>query len=806
MKKMLILLSSVILTLSASGQITIAEQDFDAVNTLNYTISPATYNTSGDVWAIVSDFSSNIVAGNPGDFWGMQDLNNSNGGGSFNHELNFSSVDISAYLNVDLSFHYNVVGYDSGDTLFYELSYDGVSQGVVAILGGTGSSSADWDTLSLSIPNTVSNLELTLLATQNGGSDYAGFDNIKIEGAPAGAGCNILSSGLTNIQCNDNGTPNIETDDYITFDLDPTGLNLGANYTVSAGTSISPATAVAFGSVSSFSTTPGTAGAGDITITITDDVDATCTLTETVTDPGVCSSAIPDIILSTSSLTDLDYTLNFTTEELSFDIEGITLTDDIVITAPANYLISETTGGPYLSTITLAQTAGAVANTTIYVTGNASTGGIYVEDIIATTNGGLNDTVEVAGEVLFHTPYTIDQITTVDANGVADSLDVLAELHGVMHCIDLDGNAGYNLVMIDESGSGVTLFDFSDQVTYTNPVEGDSLKVFGFISQFNGLTQFRPDSIALLAQNATLEMPTVVTTLDESTESQYITLENVSLVTPIATWNNGSSNYDITDGTNIFTLRVDSDTDIPGTAAPQGPFNVTGIGGQFDNSAPYDDGYQILPCGIASIVPLCSEVTNTITESACAGFDFNGTSITATGMYVDTLMSAAGCDSIVTLDFTLLTVDATITFASGEMTANAVGATYEWFDCITGLSIAGETAQTFVPTMNGSYGVYVTENGCTDTSACEVVANVGLEVNPLNNVNVYPNPVTKTLTVDLANLQNVSVRVLDVNGREVYNNTLASNTANISAATWQNGVYFVTLINGENKRVIKVVK
>lgn len=624
--------------------------------------------------------------------------------------------------------------------------------------------------------------------------------------ANCSAGCNILTSGITNIACNDNGTPTDDTDDYITFDLDPTGLNLGANYTVSAGTSISPATAVAFGSVSSFSTTPGTAGAGDITITITDDVDATCTLTETVTDPGVCSSAIPDIILSTSSLTDLDYTLNFTTEELSFDIEGITLTDDIVITAPANYLISETTGGPYLSTITLAQTAGAVANTTIYVTGNASTGGIYVEDIIATTNGGLNDTVEVAGEVLFHTPYTIDQVTTVDANGVADSLDVLAELHGVMHCIDLDGNAGYNLVMIDESGSGVTLFDFSDQVTYTNPVEGDSLKVFGFISQFNGLTQFRPDSIALLAQNATLEMPTVVTTLDESTESQYITLENVSLVTPIATWNNGSSNYDITDGTNIFTLRVDSDTDIPGTAAPQGPFNVTGIGGQFDNSAPYDDGYQILPCGIASIVPLCSEVTNTITESACAGFDFNGTSITATGMYVDTLMSAAGCDSIVTLDFTLLTVDATITFASGEMTANAVGATYEWFDCITGLSIAGETAQTFVPTMNGSYGVYVTENGCTDTSACEVVANVGLEVNPLNNVNVYPNPVTKTLTVDLANLQNVSVRVLDVNGREVYNNTLASNTANINAATWQNGVYFVTLINGENKRVIKVVK
>lgn len=582
------------------------------------------------------------------------------------------------------------------------------------------------------------------------------WTNIGVHTANCSAGCNILSSGISNIACNDNGTPTDDTDDYITFDLDPGGLNLGANYTVSASSAIAPSTAVAFGSSSSFSTAPGTAGAGDITITITDDVDATCTLTETVTDPGVCSSAIPSIILSTSSLTDLDYTLNFTTEELSFDVEGITLTNDVVLTAPTNYLISETSGGPYVSTITLVQNAGSVSTTTIYVTGNATTGGVFVEDIIATTTGGLNDTVEVAGEVLFHTPYTIDQVISIDASGVVDSLDVLAELHGVMHCIDLDGNAGYNLVMIDESGEGITLFDFSDQVTYTSPVEGDSLKVFGYISQFNGLTQFRPDSIVLLAQNATISSPTVVTTLDETTESQYITLENVSFVTPIATWDAGSSNYDITDGTNVFTLRVDSDTDIPGTVAPQGPFNVTGIGGQFDNSAPYDEGYQILPCGVSSIVSLCP--------------------------------------------------GATITYVNGELSANEVGATYQWFDCISGLDISGETAQTFVPTSNGSYGVYVTENGCTDTSDCEVIADLGLTSNPLNTINVYPNPVTEMLTIDLGELNNVLVQVLDVNGRNVYQNTIASAATTINVTTWENGVYFISLVNGDNKRVIKVVK
>jgi len=36
---------------------------------------------------------------------------------------------------------------------------------------------------------------------------------------------------------------------------------------------------------------------------------------------------------------------------------------------------------------------------------------------------------------------------------------------------------------------------------------------------------------------------------------------------------------------------------------PQGTFSVTGIGGQFDTSAPFDEGYQLLPRYIADISP-----------------------------------------------------------------------------------------------------------------------------------------------------------------------------------------------------------
>jgi hypothetical protein len=72
---------------SAQAQLTaIAEQDFsgDFSSGWAFTPDPATYNTGSDIWDTVSALSSiNPVVGTY--FWGMQDLDNPNGGGAFWH-------------------------------------------------------------------------------------------------------------------------------------------------------------------------------------------------------------------------------------------------------------------------------------------------------------------------------------------------------------------------------------------------------------------------------------------------------------------------------------------------------------------------------------------------------------------------------------------------------------------------------------------------------------------------------------------------------------------------------------------------
>ena len=50
--------------------------------------------------------------------------------------------------------------------------------------------------------------------------------------------------------------------------------------------------------------------------------------------------------------------------------------------------------------------------------------------------------------------------------------------------------------------------------------------------------------------------------------------------------------YFLSDGLDTVVFRIDSDTDIDGSPEPAWPVDVIGIGSQFDNSAPFNGGYQ----------------------------------------------------------------------------------------------------------------------------------------------------------------------------------------------------------------------
>ncbi len=123
------------------------------------------------------------------------------------------------------------------------------------------------------------------------GADCALFsNNFKPLTIIGGATCSLTSAGLASVACNNAGTNNTTTDDYVTFSLNPTGTTLGAGYnvTVSAGT-VTP-TSGTYGAATNFQLQAGSAGGGNVTVTVTDNATGTCTVMATVTDPGTCST------------------------------------------------------------------------------------------------------------------------------------------------------------------------------------------------------------------------------------------------------------------------------------------------------------------------------------------------------------------------------------------------------------------------------------------------------------------------------------------------------------------------------------
>lgn len=189
---------------------------------------------------------------------------------------------------------------------------------------------------------------------------------------------------------------------------------------------------------------------------------------------------------------------------------------------------------------------------------------------------------------------TIGEVTGTDDEGVGTSLGQLCELRGVVYGVNLRPN-GLQFTIIDQLKNGIGVFSSSENFGY-EVTEGDFISIKGKISQYNGLLQIIPDTLNLISQDESLYPPYIVTTLDENTESQLITIKNCKLKN-ISDWKGDGSSFNVTftNGTDDFKMRIDNDVDLSTSAAPDYSFNLTGIGSQYDPSKPYTEGYQIMP-------------------------------------------------------------------------------------------------------------------------------------------------------------------------------------------------------------------
>ena len=209
---------------------------------------------------------------------------------------------------------------------------------------------------------------------------------------------------------------------------------------------------------------------------------------------------------------------------------------------------------------------------------------------------------------------------------------------------------------------------------------------------------------------------------------------------------------------------------------------------------------------IIGSTPLTGSVTDAICNNdsiVVNGTVYNANNPSGTEVFVNG--GANGCDSTVTVNLNVLpAIDTSLINNNPTLTANEVGAAYQWLDCDNGNAVInGETSQSFTATVTGNYAVQITVGNCIDTSACENVTVVGIDELSKASVNIYPNPNNGIFNIITSEQANITI--YNMLGEMVLTKVLNGGNHVLSLNLHPKGVYFINIQQNENVTIYKMI-
>ncbi len=242
---------------------------------------------------------------------------------------------------------------------------------------------------------------------------------------------------------------------------------------------------------------------------------------------------------------------------------------------------------------------------------------------VGNINDDANDEVVYASDWKgndpdYRVPLTVlDYVTTVesianikkdmDGDFVPDMLGDTVMVSGVVTTTNF--SSGGLQYFIQDATAGIQLFNFSAGVALN---VGDFVIAKGVVAQYHGLDELEvadpANDIQVIGSN--ISVPAVPLTIDEFLanaemyEGKLVKIMKVTKAPTSAPWPSAGNNENLTlwhgFGTEL-TMRIDKETDLDDNPEPTYPINVMGVGSQFSNSDPANDGYQIMPSFYADI-------------------------------------------------------------------------------------------------------------------------------------------------------------------------------------------------------------
>jgi hypothetical protein len=205
----------------------------------------------------------------------------------------------------------------------------------------------------------------------------------------------------------------------------------------------------------------------------------------------------------------------------------------------------------------------------------------------------------------------------------------------------------------------------------------------------------------------------------------------------------------------------------------------------------------------------CNSYSSFSTSSCFSYTAPDGIIYTSSGIVTAIIPNSGGCDSTITINLTINTVDTSVILTGNTLTANAANSAYKWLNCDNGFSvIPGETNQSFTPAQSGSYAVQIIQNQCIDTSACYLVTITEIsETNFGDEITIYPNPTGGVLKINLGtNLTDCRINISDITGRQIIDSFYNSTEMIEVDINAQPGLYILTVVSQGKTAIMRIIK
>ncbi|MCW3083229.1 MAG: hypothetical protein JWP12_595 [Bacteroidetes bacterium] len=490
---------------------------------------------------------------------------------------------------------------------------------------------------------------------------------------------------------------------------------------------------------------------------------------------------------------------------------GASFTTPALTTATTYYVQDSSAAG-----CPSARTAVAVAiNALPAVVANSTAAAVCDGGAVTLTGSGATSYTWTGGvtDGLPYTPAATDTytVTGTDGNGCMNTATAMVTVNALPAVVAnstavavCDGSS------VTLTGSGAATYTWTGTVTdglAFTPAATDTYTVTG--TDGNGCINTASTTVTVNT------LPTVTASADLSTVCAG---NNVTLTGGGATsytWTTG-----VTDG-------------VPFAPAATDTYTVTGTDGNgCTNTATTTVTVNTLPTVTASadLSTVCAGNNVTLTGGGATSYTWT-TGVTdgvpfaptATDTYTVTGTDASGCSNTATTTVTVNTLPAVdVTFTSGTVCvynaaltlsgATPAGGTWSG-NGVSGTSFDPATAGVGMSLITYSY---TDVNGCanTDTTSINVDVCTGIaaaNASTIQDITVYPNPASGmvNISVNNANFTQLLINIVDIQGKEVYNeldkNVSAAYNKQINIEGFAKGVYYVRLTTGTDSKVQKLV-